>query len=173
METTKVALVTASSAGLGAATAKGLARAGFTTVINYNSSKEKADKLVAEINEIYNSTASTVNGLSKSRCHAIKADMSKRSDIYDLVHQVTHQHGRLDCVVSNQGWTQIRRFDDLDDNMSEDDWDQCYAVNVKSHLWLFHAARPYLAEARGSFVTIASLAGVVPSGSSIVSLSTD
>lgn len=167
MEPIKVALVTASSAGLGAAAAKGLASSGFITVINYNSSKDKADRLVEDINDIYSKNSS--NDVNAPRCLAIKADMSKKSDTYSLVKKVVEQYGRLDCVVSNQGWTQIRRFDDLDDNMEEDDWDQCHNVNVKSHLFLFHASRPHLAKTHGSFITIASLAGVVPSGSSMVS----
>jgi len=75
--------------------------------------------------------------------------------------------GRLDLVVSNQGWTKMRNFFDLDDNMEESDWDTCFNMNVKSHLWLFHATRKYLNESEGSFVTTASVAGVVPSGSSM------
>ncbi|RYP50731.1 hypothetical protein DL768_003791 [Monosporascus sp. mg162] len=38
----------------------------------------------------------------------------------------------------------MRNFSDLDDGVDEDDWDRCFAVNVKSHLWLFHAARKWL-----------------------------
>lgn len=56
--------------------------------------------------------------------------------------------------------------------MVEDDWDRCFNMNVKSHLWLMHAAKPHLEanEQGGSFVTTASLAGVKVSGSSLVSL---
>lgn len=166
MGATRVALITASSAGLGAATARGLARSGFITVINYHASKEKAENLVDELNKIHGTLFP--NGIEVPQSVALRADMSQKADIYGLVEQVKSRYGRLDCVVSNQGWTQMRRFDDIDDNMLEDDWDQCYNVNVKSHLFLFHAAKPHLAESRGSFVTVASLAGVIPSGSSIV-----
>lgn len=41
-------------------------------------------------------------------------------------------------------------------------------MNVKSHLWLMHAAKPHLEEAEGAFVTTASLAGIKLSGSSLV-----
>jgi len=174
MGLTKVALVTASSAGLGAATAKGLARAGFSIVINYNSNKQKAETVVHDINQIYTQRNIPPLDSSQDAPHsiAIKADMSQKSEIGQLVQQVIDQYGRLDCVVSNQGWTEMRRFEDLDDNMEEDDWDRCYNMNVKSHLFLFHAAKPYLTTTNGSFTTIASLAGVIPSGSSIVCLST-
>jgi NAD(P)-dependent dehydrogenase (short-subunit alcohol dehydrogenase family) len=76
--------------------------------------------------------------------------------------------GRLDLVVSNQGWTRIRNFYDLDENVDEGDWDRCFNMNVKSHLFLFHAARKHLEKSGGSFITVASLAGVKPSGSSVV-----
>jgi len=61
----------------------------------------------------------------------------------------------------------MRDFNDLDDNVDETDWDGCFNMNVKSHLWLFHAAKPHLLETSGAFVGVASVAGVVPSGSSI------
>lgn len=51
--------------------------------------------------------------------------------------------------------------------MLEEDWDRCFLYNVKSHLWLLHAAKPYLEESEGAFVTTASVAGVKPSGSSL------
>lgn len=51
--------------------------------------------------------------------------------------------------------------------MLEDDWDRCFNMNVKSHLWLMHAARKHLDETEGSFITTASVAGVNHSGSSL------
>jgi NAD(P)-dependent dehydrogenase (short-subunit alcohol dehydrogenase family) len=76
--------------------------------------------------------------------------------------------GRLDLVVSNQGWTRMRDFFNLDENVEESDWDKCFNMNVKSHLFLFHASKKYLLESGGAFITTASLAGVKPSGSSVV-----
>lgn len=152
----KVALVTASSAGLGAAAGKGLAAAGFRVVINYNSNKQKADQVIQDI-----------RGTDpRAKCVAFQADVSNREQIEQLVESTVSYAGRLDAVVSNQGWTRMRDFANIDDNMDESDWDQCFQMNVKSHLWLFHAARPHLARSKGSFTTVASLAGVIPSGSS-------
>lgn len=168
-----VALVTASSAGLGAATARGLARAGFSLAINYNSSKHKADEVLNEMRRIYDENRNGVTSAAQAapfRCIAIQADVSRREDMKCLVQETMNSLGRIDCVVSNQGWTQVRQFDNLDENIEEIDWDTCYNMNVKSHLYLFHAVRPYLVASRGSFTTVASLAGVIPSGSSIVSL---
>jgi NAD(P)-dependent dehydrogenase (short-subunit alcohol dehydrogenase family) len=169
----KVALVTASSAGLGAATARAFASNGFNVIVNYLASADRANELVEDILKAIAASEQTNGDAGHSlgpRCTAIKADMSRREDVYRLVDESVRTMGRLDVVVSNQGWTRMRDFNDLDDNVDETDWDGCFNMNVKSHLWLFHAAKPYLLETSGAFVGVASLAGVVPSGSSIVSI---
>lgn len=161
---TKVALVTASSAGLGAACVKALAR-DFRVVVNYYSRPEKADTVLKEA-EAIKPSYTTSDG---PRFIKIQADMSQRSEIQRLVKETVDTMGRLDVVVSNQGWTRVTDFFDIDDQVNEDDWDRTFNLNVKSHLWLFYAAKPYLeaSEGGGSFVTVASLAGVRPSGSSL------
>jgi NAD(P)-dependent dehydrogenase (short-subunit alcohol dehydrogenase family) len=159
-----VALVTASSAGLGAAIAKALAASGVRVVINYNSNKEKADAVLKELQALQPSSETN----QTPRFHVIHADVSQRSSLISLVEETVKAMGRLDLVVSNQGWTKMRNFFNLDDNVEESDWDMCFNMNVKSHLWLFHTSKKYLEESEGSFVTTASLAGVVPSGSSMV-----
>lgn len=95
--------------------------------------------------------------------------MGDKASVKQLVEEAYQRMGRLDVVVSNAGWTKMRDFMDLDDGVDEEDWDRCFRVNVKSHLWLFHAAKPYLDETEGAFITTASVAGVKPSGSSLVS----
>ncbi|KAH6690441.1 hypothetical protein F5X68DRAFT_202965 [Plectosphaerella plurivora] len=162
-----VALVTAGSAGLGAAAALLFAKRGYNVVINYNSDTAKADALVRELHQ-----ASTLDP-SKQRFTAIKADLASRDDIIRLVKEtvaffeVEGGTSALDAVFSNGGWTRLRNISDLDDNVDEDDWDRCFNMNVKSHLWLMHAAKPYLEAAEGAFVTTASLAGIKLSGSSL------
>ncbi|TVY53109.1 Granaticin polyketide synthase putative ketoacyl reductase 2 [Lachnellula cervina] len=163
-----VALVTASSAGLGAATAKALAASGIRVVINYHTNASKATALLQDLQALQPSPSpSPPSSEETPRFHAIRADVSQRASLISLVEETVKVMGRLDVVVSNQGWTKIRDFFDLDDNVDESDWDTCFNMNVKSHLWAFHAARKYLEESEGSFITTASLAGVVPSGSSI------
>lgn len=161
----KVALVTASSAGLGAAIAKTLAVAGMRIVINFSSNAERANKVVAEMEAVVEKTPGSA---SEPRFAIIRADLGKKSDIQRLVAEAVAKMGHLDVVVSNGGWTRIRDFNDLDDNSDEEDWDKCFDINVKSHLWLLQASRKYLESNHGSFTTIASVAGVKPSGSSIV-----
>ncbi|KAK5948935.1 hypothetical protein OHC33_010021 [Knufia fluminis] len=161
---TKVALVTASSAGLGAACVKALSP-NFRVVVNYYSRPEKAEALLKEAEAIQ----PTYSSSSSPRFASIQADLSQRSEIQRLVKETVEKMGRLDVVVSNQGWTRVTNFFDIDDQVVEDDWDRCFNLNVKSHLWLLYAAKPHLeaSEGGGSFVTVASLAGVRPSGSSL------
>jgi len=64
--------------------------------------------------------------------------------------------------LDNGGWTRLRNIGDLDDNMNGDDWDHCFNMSVKSHLWLM------LDETEGVFTTTASLAGIKVSRSSFV-----
>lgn len=164
----KVALVTASSAGLGAAIAKVLA-ANMRVIINYSSNAQRAELVQEEMSNIAGSD-SFINdrGEKQPRFAAIRADLANRADIKRLVAETVSVMGRLDVVVSNGGWTRIRKFEDLDQNVDVEDWDRCYEINVKSHLYLLHEARVHLDAAQGSFVTVASVAGVKPSGSSIV-----
>jgi NAD(P)-dependent dehydrogenase (short-subunit alcohol dehydrogenase family) len=158
-----VALITAGSAGLGAATARLFASNGMRVVINYSSNSERAETMVKDL-EMLSPLSS--NGASKN-FFSVKADLAKRDDIIRLVDESVAAMGQLDVVFSNVGWTQIRNIMDLDDNMNEDDWDHCYQMNVKSHLFLMHASRKYLEDTGGAFITTASLAGVKPSGSSL------
>lgn len=101
--------------------------------------------------------------------HAIKADISQRGEIEGLVSETVAVMGRLDVVVSNAGWTRMTNFFNIDEQVIEEDWDRCFEVNVKSHLWLLYTAQKYLekSENGGCFVTVASIAGVRPSGSSL------
>ena len=85
----------------------------------------------------------------------------------NLVSETVKSMGRLDVVISNAGWTRVTNFLNFDEQTLESDWDKCFLYNVKSHMWLFAAAKPHLAETQGAFISTASLAGVKPSGSSM------
>ena len=166
--TTPVALVTASSAGLGAAVVKALCPH-YRVVVNYLTRPEKAAEVVKECEAIPTLHPPPPTPPQPPRFHRVQADLSQRSEIQRLVAETVATMGRLDVVVSNGGWTRLTDFADLDQNVDEPDWDRCFAMNVKAHLWLFHAARPHLAAnaGGGSFLTVASVAGVRPSGSSL------
>ncbi|KAH7178130.1 hypothetical protein DER46DRAFT_146384 [Fusarium sp. MPI-SDFR-AT-0072] len=159
-----VVLVTAGTSGLGLCVAEKLIQAGASVIINYASNEERAHDAFVHLNQLASKCFSQDAG---PRCLKIKADVTKKEAIQDLVNQTVSAMGRIDAVVSNAGWTKFANFHDIDDNVDEGVWDRCYAANVKSHMFLCHAARKYLEEAKGAFVMTASVAGVKPSGSSI------
>src|SRR2546423_1678780 len=102
--TGKVAVVTGASKGIGAAIAKQLAGEGAAVVVNYASSKEGADRVVAEI---------TGNG---GRAIAVQADVAKQADIRRLFAEAQQAFGRLDILVNNAG---IYEFAPLEDVTAE------------------------------------------------------
>ncbi|GMG08351.1 unnamed protein product [Aspergillus oryzae var. brunneus] len=164
----KVALITGASRGVGAAVARALAADGDTSIVlNYGSNPEPAQSLIQELNSLRdNNTRST----EKPRFQALKANMADRADIRRLVSQTVQEMGRLDIVVSNVGWTRMTDFANLEEADNEADWDRCFNMNVKSHFFLFQECRKYLEKTQGAFIATASVAGVKPSGSSLVSI---
>src|SRR5258705_1208145 len=87
----KVAVVTGASKGIGAAIAKGLSAAGAAVVVNYSSSKEGADRVVADIN---------ANG---GKAIAVKGDVAKAADMRRLFDETEKAFGTLDVLVNNAG----------------------------------------------------------------------
>ncbi|KIV95206.1 hypothetical protein PV10_02885 [Exophiala mesophila] len=164
MANSKVALVTASSAGLGAAIATSLAIANYRVAINYFASPHRAETVIEDMERVVGHSSSEPS----EKFIAIKADIGQPSEIRTLIADVILKFGRLDLVVSNGGWTRITDFANLEGNVDETDWDHCWNLNVKSHLFLLHASKKYLEDREGCFITIASVAGVKPSGSSVV-----
>ncbi|EFX01517.1 short chain dehydrogenase reductase [Grosmannia clavigera kw1407] len=152
-----VVLVTAGSAGLGAAAARLFARNGYHVIVNYANNKARADALLAEL-----------NGTDGQKTHvAIQADLTSRTAVERLAREAQAAFGRLDVVFSNGGWTEFRDTTRLSDNVFDEDWDRAFVMNVKSHIWLLHAAEAALAEHEGAFITTASMAGVSGMGSSL------
>ncbi|KAI0456550.1 short chain dehydrogenase [Xylaria acuta] len=162
--TAPVALIAAGSAGLGAAAARLFAQNGYRVVVNYSNNAERANKLLDELPGL----SSSPNDDSGTKNFAvIKADLGSRQDIDRLVRETVKQFGRLDVLFSNGGWTRVRGLVSIDDNCYEEEWDRAFNMNVKSHLWLMHAAKKHLDDTEGAFITTASLAGVSHSGSSL------
>ncbi|KAF4332488.1 cis-1 2-dihydro-1 2-dihydroxynaphthalene dehydrogenase [Fusarium beomiforme] len=159
-----VVLVTAGTSGVGLCVAEKLIRAGASVAINYASNEERAHDAMVRLNQI---SKELFPSISVPTCMAIKADVTKKTEIQRVVNTTVTAMGKLDAVVSNAGWTKFTDFNDIDDNVDEEVWDRCYAANVKSHMFLCHAAKKHLEAANGAFVMTASVAGVKPSGSSI------
>ena len=87
----KVAIVTGASKGIGAGIAKTLAAAGAAVVVNYASSRERADSAVAEITKI------------GGRAMAVQGDVSEAADVERLFAETKQAYGKLDILVNNAG----------------------------------------------------------------------
>src|ERR1700680_1637117 len=97
----KVAVVTGASKGIGAGIAKGLAAEGAAVVVNYASSKEGAERVVAEI----------VKG--GGQAIAVQGDVSKASDVQRVFAEAKRAFGRLDVLVNNAAIYQFALLDEI------------------------------------------------------------
>jgi 3-oxoacyl-[acyl-carrier protein] reductase len=143
----KVVIVTGAGGGIGEGIAKHLASHGAKVVVN-DIQQALGEKVVQAI-VAAGGTASYV-----------AADVTQSAQVKALVEAAIQSYGRLDCMVNNAGWTHRNR-PALE--VSEDEFDRCYAVNVKSiYLSTIHAVPVFRQQGGGSFINIASTAGVRP-----------
>lgn len=147
----RVALVTGSSSGIGAATARALAGAGATVVVNSRHSVDAGRAVAAELaGAIYE-----------------EADVADADQARALIDTTVERHGRLDVLVNNAGTTAVIPHHDLE-AASVDIWRAIFEVNVFGTWQLTVAAVPHLrASGDGAIVNVSSIAGHRPTGSSI------
>ncbi|KAL2000975.1 hypothetical protein VTN02DRAFT_2376 [Thermoascus thermophilus] len=150
-------LVTGSSRGLGALVAEKFAAEGSNIVINYVSNEARAKETATKIEAEY-----------KVKVVIVQGDAGIQDDCIRVVRSSIELLGGLDIVISNAGWTKFAKFGDLN-ALTEDDWDKCWATNVKGNLHLFREALPtFNANPDGGvFIITSSTAAVTPSGSSM------
>ena len=143
----KSIIVTGSGGGIGEGIAKRLAAEGAQVIVN-DINVALGEKVVADI--------VTAGGVASF----FAADVTKSGEVKALVDAAVQRYGKLDVMVNNAGWTH-RNQPALE--VSEDDFDKCYAINVKSiYLATIHATPVFRAQGGGSFINIASTAGVRP-----------
>jgi 3-oxoacyl-[acyl-carrier protein] reductase len=135
----KVAVVTGASKGIGASIARHLAAEGASVVVNYASSKEGADKVVAEI---------TGKG---GKAIAVQGDVAKQADIDKLFSETKKKYGRLDILVNNAG---VYEFAPLE-ALTETQFHKIFNLNVLGLLLTTQTAAKYLGEG-GSIINIGS-----------------
>ncbi|MGO4593804.1 SDR family NAD(P)-dependent oxidoreductase [Leifsonia sp. 2TAF2] len=156
-----VALVTGASSGIGAETARRLAREGAAVALVARR-RERLDAVAAEIVE------------AGGRAVVVEGDVSERSSAEAAVKQAVESLGRLDILVNNAGVMLLGPAQQA----SLDDWERMLSINVNGVLAVTHAALPHLVRAaedsaRGvaDVVTISSTAGrVARPGSSVYNL---
>ena len=90
----------------------------------------------------------------------VQADVTRSADVKALVDAAVQRYGKLDTMVNNAGWTHRNR-PMLE--VTEDEFDKVYAINMKSiYLSAIHAVPALRANGGGSFINIASTAGLRP-----------
>ena len=151
----KVAIVTGSATGVGAATAVILAQKGCNVVINYTRSKEEA-MATAQLVEQHN-----VESL------VFQADVSNDDDCQSMVAATIKKWGKIDYLVNNAGKTKFNPFENLE-GLSSEDFLDIYSVNVVGPYQMIKAVVPYMKkQGGGAIVNDSSLAGINGVGSSI------
>jgi 3-oxoacyl-[acyl-carrier protein] reductase len=142
----KAALVTGGSRGIGAATVKLFAQAGADVVFSYHRDEDAARRVAQEARH------------HSTRVEYCKADLAKMNPAEKLV-KFTHESlGRLDILVANAG---IWNAEELPiEKMSERDWDEMMAVNLKSVYSVIHFSVPHMIQQHsGRIIVISSTAG--------------
>lgn len=140
----KVALITGGASGFGAEIVRMFAREG-AKVVNMDLNGEGAKKIAAEAG----------NGAI-----AVAGDVTKGADIDAAVKAAVDTFGRLDIVVNNAGWTH-RNKPIMD--VSEDEFDRVYAINVKSIFLMTRACVPVMRkQGGGNIINVGSTAGIRP-----------
>jgi 3-oxoacyl-[acyl-carrier protein] reductase len=150
--TDKVAVVTGASKGIGAGIAKRLAAEGAEVVVNYASSKEDADRVVAQIQQ------------RGGKAVAVQADVSKAADVKRLFAETKRAFGKLDVLVNNAGVYQFAPLAEI----TEEQFHRQFNTNVLGLLLATQEAAKLFGENGGSIINIGSTASRVTPPTSAV-----
>jgi 3-oxoacyl-[acyl-carrier protein] reductase len=137
----KVAIVTGASKGIGASIAKHMALEGASVVVNYASSKEGADAVVAEIEK------------AGGKAIAVKADVSKKAEIERLFAQAKKSFGQLDILVNNAGRYEFAPLEAV----TEDHFHKLFDLNVLGLILSAQEAVKHFGPDGGNIINISSI----------------
>jgi 3-oxoacyl-[acyl-carrier protein] reductase len=155
MKDGKVCVITGSSSGIGAATARLFAGRGWNVAINYSREPAPAEQVAADCRAL---GAETI---------VVRADVGNDADCRALAAQVEARWGRADVLVNNAGTTRFVAAKDLN-GLSADDFQRLYAVNVIGAFQMTRAFEPLLKRHPVTgIVNISSVASMLGIGSSI------
>ncbi|MQA87111.1 MAG: SDR family oxidoreductase [Streptosporangiales bacterium] len=147
----RCALVTGGDSGIGRAVSVVFAKEGADVAVAYLSEDEDADH-----------TAKLVRGEGR-RCHLIRGDLADEDHCTQVVAETVRELGRLDVLINHAG-TQAPA-DDLTE-ISTEQWDRTFKVNVYSMFWVTRAALPHLPDG-GAIVNTGSVNGLRGNGTLI------
>lgn len=150
-----VAIITGSSSGIGAATARLFAEHGCHVVINYSSNEAGARGVAAECEQLGVKTL------------VVQANVAEDADCRALVEATLAHFGRLDILINNAGTTKFCDHANLD-GLNKQDFLDLYSVNTVGPFQMTRAAENALrANGSGHVINMASIAGLAGIGSSI------
>jgi len=141
----KIALVTGASKGIGASIARKLGAEGATTVVNYATSRDGADRTVEEIVR------------DGGQAWSVQGDFSQPEEIKRTFAEIETKHGKLDVLVNNAG---VAGFGPLD-RVTPEEFHRLFNLNVLGLLLSTQAGAKLMREG-GSMINIGSLAGSMP-----------
>ena len=141
----KIAVVTGASRGIGRAIALELASRGAFVVVNYNGSKDRAEKVKKEIEE------------AGGKAEVYQCNVSDFEKCQAFIQDVIKTYGRLDILVNNAGITR----DGLLMKMSEADFDSVIETNLKGTFnTIRFASRQMLKQRSGRIINMSSVVGI-------------
>lgn len=142
----KIALITGGSRGIGAACVRAFAEDGYSVVFLYNRSADKADALVQSL-------------CSEGRdAAAYQCDVSDPVQVASTIADILRTYRHIDALVNCAGVAHIGLFTD----MTEDEWDHLFAVNVRSAFSVTKAVLPgMISKQKGAVVNVSSMWGEI------------
>lgn len=158
--TGKVVLVTGASSGIGRATAEFFGKCGAKVAISYLSNEAGAKAAVAAISAngsgAYVGNAVTDVAVS-DRAFAVQANLTRNEEIYRMIDEVENKLGAIDILVNNAG-SLVERLKTAE--LTEERWDEVFALNVKSAFFCAKAVIPKMLEkGKGAIINVTSIAG--------------
>jgi 3-oxoacyl-[acyl-carrier protein] reductase len=142
----KVCLITGSSRGIGRAIAITFAREGANVVVNYNTNRDMAEEVVGIISR------------EGRKAIAIKADVSNKSEVNNMVNETIREFGRIDVLVNNAG---IAIMSPSILECTEEVWEKTLRVNLLGAYFCIQATVPYMIKQRyGKIINISSNAAL-------------
>jgi len=142
----QTAIVTGATAGIGRGVAKRFAEHGaYVVVIGTNTGR--GEEVVAELTAIPNCSGAIF----------YQVNVANREEVDQVVEKILKERGQVDILVNNAGITR----DQLLMKMSEEDWDNVMAINVKSCYNMCHAlVRSFLRAKKGRIINMSSVVGL-------------